>query len=240
MDQSNLSSAPLAADGSLAATTLIPAGRVRRAVELVLLYVGLPLVIAYLVRVHHVSILLLLQPVLIAILLFLLLDPTFRVKRELGRLPPARELLAILALFVPVAAAVAIFIARFQPELFLSLPRRALPFWVIIMVFYPVISAFPQELIYRTLYFHRFGALFGERRVLAAIVNGALFGFAHIMFGSWISVVLSGALGFVIAWRYSHARSFWGAWFEHALYGDLVFTVGLGRYFFTGNGFAHH
>jgi hypothetical protein len=124
--------------------------------------------------------------------------------------------------------------------LFLSLPRRAPPFWAIIMVFYPIVSAFPQELIYRTLFFHRFGTLFGNRRVLAAAVNGALFGFAHIMFGSWISVVLSALLGFVIAWRYARARSFWGAWFEHALYGDLVFTVGLGRYFFTGNGFTHH
>ncbi|HXZ68156.1 MAG TPA: CPBP family intramembrane glutamic endopeptidase [Alphaproteobacteria bacterium] len=113
-------------------------------------------------------------------------------------------------------------------------------FWAIIMVFYPLVSAFPQELIYRTLFFHRFGALFGNARALAAAVNGILFGFAHIMFGSWISVVLSGSLGFVIAWRYSRARSFWGAWFEHALYGDLVFTVGLGRYFFTGNGFPHH
>ena len=241
MDQSSKDAhAHLAADGSLAAVTPSAPARVRRWIELVLLYLGVPAAISYLVRVHHFSILLLLQPVLIAILLFLLLDPTFRVKRELGRLPPVREMLAILGLFVVVAAGLAAFMARFEPELFLSLPRRAPPFWAIIMVFYPVVSAFPQELIYRTLFFHRFGVLFGKARIVAALVNGALFGLAHIMFGSWISVVLSGLLGFVIAWRYSHARSFWGAWFEHALYGDLVFTVGLGRYFFTGNGFSHH
>ena len=240
MDQSTVQPAPhLVADGSLTNIALTPAARARRVIELLLLYAGLPLAISYLVRVHHFSILLLLQPVMIAIVLFLLFDRTFSVKRELGRLLPGREALAILGLVIAVAIALAAFMARFQPEMFLSLPRRSTIFWAIIMVFYPLVSAFPQELIYRTLFFHRFGVLFGSRRVLAAATNGALFGFAHIMFGSWISVVLSGLLGFVIAWRYSHARSFWGAWFEHALYGDLVFTVGLGRYFFTGNGFTH-
>jgi membrane protease YdiL (CAAX protease family) len=238
MDQTPLPH--LAAGGSLEAVAPTRAGLARRAIELVLLYVGLPLAIAYLVSVQHVSVLLLLQPVLLAILAFLLIDPTFRVKRELGRLPPARLLLHVLGLFVVVAAALAAFMAYFQPAQFLGLPRRAPIFWAIIMVFYPLLSAFPQELIYRTLFFHRFGVLFGNRRVLAAAINGVLFGFAHIMFGSWISVVLSGLFGFVVAWRYARSRSFWGAWFEHALYGDLVFTVGLGRYFFTGNGFTHH
>lgn len=207
---------------------------------MIILYVALPLLITYLVRVKHASILLLLQPVMIAIILFLLLDRTFSVRRELGRWPPLRLLVWILTLFVLVAALLSAFMARFQPIEFLALPNRAPIFWAIIMVFYPLLSALPQEMIYRTLFFHRFGALFGNSRVLAAAVNGALFGFAHIMFGSWISIVLSGALGFVIAWRYARARSFWAAWIEHALYGDLVFTVGLGRYFFTGHGFVHH
>ena len=31
-------------------------------------------------------------------------------------------------------------------------------------------------------------------------------------------------------------RSFWAVFLEHTLWGGLVFTVGLGRYFFTGVG----
>ncbi len=240
MDQTTPEPPHLAAGGSIEPLAITRAGRIRRWIELTLLYIALPLVITYLVRVKHASILLLLQPAMIAIIVFLLLDRTFSVKRELGRLPPLRLVIWISVLFVIVASGLSEFMARFQPMEFLALPHRVPIFWLIIMVFYPLLSALPQELIYRTLFFHRFGALFGNSRWLAAAVNGALFGFAHIMFGSLVSVVLSAALGFVIAWRYSRARSFWGAWIEHALYGDLVFTVGLGRYFFTGHSFIHH
>ena len=47
-------------------------------------------------------------------------------------------------------------------------------------------------------------------------------------------LVLSGLLGLLLAYRYTETRSVWAAWIEHTLYGWLVFTVGLGLYFFTG------
>lgn len=66
------------------------------------------------------------------------------------------------------------------------------------------------------------------------LVNGALFGFAHIIFNNWIAVAGSAVVGCIIAYRYWMTRSFWAAWLEHALYGCLIFTVGLGMFFFTG------
>jgi hypothetical protein len=44
------------------------------------------------------------------------------------------------------------------------------------------------------------------------------------------------ATGALFAWRYAMTRSFWAVFIEHTLWGALVFTVGLGRYFFTGVG----
>ena len=38
------------------------------------------------------------------------------------------------------------------------------------------------------------------------------------------------------ALRYALTRSFWAVYLEHTLWGALVFTVGLGRFFFTGVG----
>jgi hypothetical protein len=216
------------------------ARRIRLVIELTLLFVGAPLLISYLVHAQRMSLILLLQPVLIGLVAFLLWDKSFSLKRELAQGIPARALIAIIALFALVAAALGLWVWRFQPEQFLSFPRTRLAFWAIIMVFYPLLSTFPQELIYRTFYFHRFGALFGGRRVLAIALNGALFGFAHLMFGSWVSVVLSGLLGALLAYRYTRTRTFWAVWLEHALYGDLVFTVGLGRYFFTGHALVPH
>ena len=40
--------------------------------------------------------------------------------------------------------------------------------------------------------------------------------------------------GALFAWRYERSRSFWAVWVEHVLWGWLVFTVGLGVFFFTG------
>jgi hypothetical protein len=44
------------------------------------------------------------------------------------------------------------------------------------------------------------------------------------------------AVGVLLAARYGTTRSFWAVFIEHTLWGALVFTVGLGRYFFTGVG----
>ena len=41
-------------------------------------------------------------------------------------------------------------------------------------------------------------------------------------------------MALLFAWRYQSSRSYWALVLEHALYGNLIFTVGLGRYFYTG------
>ena len=66
------------------------------------------------------------------------------------------------------------------------------------------------------------------------ISNGAAFGFAHIIFGNIIAVLGSMVVGWLLAYRYYETRSFLAVWVEHSLYGCLIFTVGLGRFFFTG------
>ena len=47
-------------------------------------------------------------------------------------------------------------------------------------------------------------------------------------------VVLTAIGGWFFATTYARTRSLWLASFEHALYGQLVFTVGLGQYFYGG------
>jgi hypothetical protein len=228
----------LAAWGSLAPPHL-PGRRARLIVEFALLFAGMPVAITYLVRVRHVPLIFLLLAVLAGLVAFLLWDKGFSLRREFSRGIPARELRSIPVIFLGVAATMAIYVWFFDHERFLSFPRRNLLFWGLVMLLYPLLSAFPQELIYRTFYFHRYGALFNGARTVAIALNGLLFGLAHVMMGSVISVVLSGALGLLLAYRYTHARSFWAAWLEHSLYGQLVFTVGLGYLFFTGNAIVH-
>jgi membrane protease YdiL (CAAX protease family) len=89
-------------------------------------------------------------------------------------------------------------------------------------------------LLYRSFYFHRFGPHFGSQRWLGVILNGLLFGFAHIVMESTFAILATAAGGLLLAVRYAMTRSYWAVFIEHTIWGWLVFTIGLGRFFFTG------
>ena len=69
---------------------------------------------------------------------------------------------------------------------------------------------------------------------LAIGLNGLLFGFAHIVVASEVAVIGTVLGGFLFAIRYAWTRSFWAVFIEHTIWGWLIFTIGLGRFFFSG------
>ena len=101
------------------------------------------------------------------------------------------------------------------------------------MVLYPALSVYPQELVFRSFLFHRYAPVFGEGPGMVA-ASAAAFGYVHIIFGNWFSVAASGVGGWLFASRYLRSRSLFTASVEHSLYGILIFTIGLGRYFYHG------
>lgn len=120
-----------------------------------------------------------------------------------------------------------------QPDAILALPRQRPDIMVMIWVFYPFLSALPQELIFRALFFHRYAALMPSVRVAVA-VNAGVFAFAHLMYWSVIVLVLTAAGGWLFARAYL-TRGFPSAWFLHALAGNLLFAIGMGVFFYSGN-----
>lgn len=218
----------------LVVTHPLPARRLRLLLELGLAFIVMPLLIRYVIFEMKVPLPVVLQPVLLGLVLYLLWDPTFRVRRELGSGFAPRELANMLLLFVAAGGLISLFVYLQMAQYFLSLPTYRPRVWALVMLLYPVMSVIPQELVYRTFFFHRYGPLFGDARWLAIVVNGVLFGFAHVIFGNYTSILLTAILGVLLAWRYERTRSFWAVWFEHSLYGCLIFTIGLGHYFFTG------
>jgi hypothetical protein len=64
--------------------------------------------------------------------------------------------------------------------------------------------------------------------------SAAAFGFAHLMFGTVASVALTLVGGWLFARTYQRTRSLLAASVEHALYGVLAFTIGLGDLFYSG------
>ena len=66
------------------------------------------------------------------------------------------------------------------------------------------------------------------------LANAALFSLAHLMYWSWVVAVLTFAGGWIFAQTYQR-RGFPAAWVLHAIAGNVLFTVGMGRYFWSGN-----
>lgn len=90
------------------------------------------------------------------------------------------------------AAALTAAVALRRREDLFDLPRRSPALWLAVMVLYPALSVYPQELVFRSFLFHRYAPVFGDGTLMVA-ASAAAFGYVHIIFGSWFSVIASGA-----------------------------------------------
>jgi uncharacterized protein len=169
----------------------------------------------------------------VAALLYLGRRPDFD-RHDLWRPAPLRpELPSMLALWSLAAVVATLGVWLYSPSMLADLPRQRTALWLAVVVGYPVFSVYPQELVFRAFLMHRYAPLFRSPRRLAA-ASAAAFGFAHVLFGNVLAVALTLAGGWLFARRYQRTRSLLTVCVEHAGYGLLIFTVGLGRYFYHG------
>ena len=63
------------------------------------------------------------------------------------------------------------------------------------------------------------------------------FGFVHIIFRNWLAVGLCVLGGALFAFTYHSSQSFLLACLEHAVFGNFLFTIGLGKFFYHGSRF---
>jgi membrane protease YdiL (CAAX protease family) len=155
-------------------------------------------------------------------------------RRDLWRAEAVRTQLRPMLLLWVLAAAVAVAaVAILLPDDLFGLPANEPLLWLIIAVAYPLLSVYPQELIYRSFLFERYQAVFGTGTGMI-VASAAAFGFAHIIFGNWFAVVATTVGGLLFASRYARSRSLLTVSIEHGLYGVLIFTVGLGQFVYHG------
>lgn len=119
------------------------------------------------------------------------------------------------------------------PELFLSLVRASPLLWLLVMVVYPLLSVYPQEFIYRAFFFQRYKEILGEGMGIV-LASGVAFSWAHVVFHNWQAPLLTLGGGWIFAWTYRRSGSLLCACLEHALWGNAIFTLGLGQYFYGG------
>lgn len=124
--------------------------------------------------------------------------------------------------------------AIMEPQRLFSFPMQRPVLWAVVMLFYPLLSVIPQEVIFRPFFYKRYGALFHSPRLML-MASSAAFAFAHVLFQNWVAVLLCFAGGALFGQTYERTRSLAVVWFEHALYGCFIFTIGLGHYFYHGS-----
>lgn len=164
----------------------------------------------------------------------LLRDPDFD-RRDLWRFQAIRkEGRRILKEFGIGAGLLFLIMLLVAPQLLFTLILDRPVLWAFIMVLYPLLSVYPQELIYRAFFFHRYHSLFTRPSVLC-LVNGLLFGYMHIVFHNWVALGLTTAGGVLFAYNYQRSHSVLFVSVQHALFGSLIFTLGLGQYFYNGS-----
>lgn len=137
----------------------------------------------------------------------------------------------IMARSLVVGSAAATIAYLVDPALFLGFPRNRPWLWLLVMGLYPILSAYPQEIVYRAFLFRRYERIFPtvQSRILASTIA---FSFLHVVFENWIAVVLTLPAGYIFSQTYASSGSLFLAAFEHALYGCMIFTSGLGRFFY--------
>ncbi|SDZ44172.1 CAAX protease self-immunity [Asanoa ishikariensis] len=145
-----------------------------------------------------------------------------------GLRPALRPILLTWAAAAVVGIAV---VAAFRPAHLFDLPRETPWLWLAVAVFYPLFSVYPQEVLFRAFLLDRYAPVFGTGWAAAA-ASAVAFGFAHVIFGSIWSVLLTLAGGALFARRYQRTRSLLAVCVEHSLYGVLAFTIGLGDLFY--------
>lgn len=114
-----------------------------------------------------------------------------------------------------------------MPDDFFHVVMNNTLLWFFISLFYSVFSVLPQEFLYRVYFIERYGDLICHRGALI-LLNASLFCIAHVMFFNHLVLLLTFCGGLLFSYTYLRTRSFIVVSVEHSFYGLWLYTVGMG------------
>jgi membrane protease YdiL (CAAX protease family) len=195
--------------------------------EFTLIFVSLPL-LGFLLRAYLANWLI---PALIILMtvcgMLLLSDPHFKRFRltSLGQFSAVKR--RLFSFFFLGALFSGMFYGIMNQENWFSLPRNSFNDWLMLLLLYPILSVMPQELIFRTYFFHRYKRIMPSKTV-RIIVSASVFALAHIVYANVLAVLLAFLGGLLFSYTYAQSRSTFVCVIEHSLWGLWMFTLGLG------------
>ncbi len=197
-------------------------------IEFVFLFIGIPLFIYLDENFIHPSIIIL--PVLLFIFLVLRSTTDFQWK-ELFRWGISRPTLVKNGLILLACTLLTLgYVYFFDRANLFNLPRANPWIFVAMCLFYPVFSAFGQEIIYRTFLYKRYSRIF-PRSWHFVLASGITFSFLHVVYYDPVSMILTFSGGLYFARVYQLTRSVLYTSVLHGMFGMMIFGVGMGQYF---------
>jgi uncharacterized protein len=177
-------------------------------------------------------------PVVIAVALLctacLFFDKGFD-SRRLWEVRSLRAHLKGIALaFLAPAVLLGVFTYAFHPQLFLYFVSTEPLLWLVFVVLYPPFVCYPQEILFRAFFFHRYGPLF-RNEAATIVMSGLSFGLAHVFFNNPYAPAFATLGGMLFAYRYARAGTVMAPAVEHSLWGNFIFTIGMGWFFHSGS-----
>ncbi len=169
-------------------------------------------------------------------LLALYRDPDYPRCQLWNPRPLRTQIASIFLLFATGVALIGALVYIYAPHLLFDFVRAHPLVWAAVMVLYPVLSVFPQGILFRAFLLHRYRNLFAatpQKKWALILLSAVAFSGMHIVFRNYVAVALTFAGGIIFARRHLETRSLFVSSFEHALYGCFIFTIGLGQYFYA-------
>lgn len=103
-----------------------------------------------------------------------------------------------------------------------------------LLVAYPLVSALPQEFLFCSFFFTRYKPFFGQGTGMV-LASSIVFAYAHVLYINPVAPTLGFLAGLIFAHTYLKTKSLALVTIEHGLYGNALFLVGLGWYFYSGS-----
>ena len=115
-------------------------------------------------------------------------------------------------------------------DLLFIFPKSNFELWLLVILIYPFLSVIPQEIVYRVFFFQRY---FPNERsfYFLTLLNMIVFSYGHIVFNNVHAILITAIVSPIFTYAYLK-KSFFTCIVLHALGGQIIFTLGLGKYFF--------
>ena len=120
------------------------------------------------------------------------------------------------------------YVYTFAPAQLFYVPIHKTKLYVLILGVYTVLSVWPQEIVYRTFFITRYRLLFSNN-TQRIFINALVFACAHLFLRNLLVLIITFVGGLLFAYTYIKKPSTLLVSIEHALYGNWLFTVGLGN-----------